>query len=168
MEHKKRLILLTLTVYTLSAYMLFAKPMVKWYDFNTGIKLAKKHKVPVVIDFFDQSCHWCMVMDRETFSDRAVITKMDKYYIPIRINMSSRDKIIYKGITFSSKEFASILGIEGLPTTVFMDKEGVLISKIPGYIKRNKYLSLLSYFKDECYKKEISFNDYMNGKTDCR
>ncbi len=168
MEHKKRLIILTLITYTLSVHILYAKPRIKWYDFNTGIKLAKKHNVPVVIDFFDKSCRWCVVMDRETFSDRAVIKKLDKYYISIRVNMSSRDKIIYRGIRFSSKEFASILGVEGLPTTVFMDKEGVLVSKIPGYIKRNKFLSLLSYFKDECYKKEISFNDYMKGKRDCR
>jgi thioredoxin-related protein len=109
-----------------------------------------------------------VVMDKETFSNKTVIQKMDKHYIPIRINMSSRDKIIYKGIKFSSREFASILGVEGLPTTIFMDKDGKLISKIPGYIKTKKYLSLLGYFKDECYKKEISFTDYMSGKRDCR
>jgi thioredoxin-related protein len=168
MEQKKRLILLTLLTFTLGINAVIAESMVKWYDFNTGMKLAEKHKVPAVIDFFDKSCRWCVVMDKETFSNRTVIQKMDKHYIPIRINMSSRDKIIYKGIKFSSREFASILGVEGLPTTIFMDKDGKLISKIPGYIKTKKYLSLLGYFKDECYKKEISFTDYMSGKRDCR
>ncbi len=168
MEHKKKLILLTLLTFILGINAVIAESMVKWYDFNTGMKLAKRHKVPVVIDFFDKSCRWCVVMDKETFSNRAVIKKMDKYYIPIRVNMSSKDKIIYKGIKFSSREFASILGVEGLPTTIFMDKDGKLISKIPGYIKTKKYLSLLGYFKDECYNKEISFKDYMSGKRDCR
>ena len=168
MKNNKRLILLTLLTYILCINTAIAAPMVKWYDFNTGIKLAEKQKVPVVIDFFDKSCRWCLVMDKETFSNRTVIKTMDRHYIPIRINMSSKDKINYKGVKLSSREFASILGVEGLPTTIFMDKNGKLISKIPGYIKTKKYLSLLGYFKDECYKKEISFTDYMSGKRDCR
>lgn len=168
MKHKKRLILLTLLTYTLCINAVIAESMVKWYDFNTGMKLAEKHKVPVVIDFFDKSCRWCVIMDKETFSSRMVIRMMDRHYISIRINMSSKDKINYKGIELSSREFASILGVEGLPTTIFMDKDGKLISKIPGYIKTKKYLSLLGYFKDECYKKEISFKDYMSRKRDCR
>jgi len=43
-----------------------------WLPFNEGMALAAKEKKHVVIDFYTTWCHWCKVMDRETFANPEV------------------------------------------------------------------------------------------------
>ncbi len=166
MKRMTGLMLVLLMYVIFPAEKLSSQPRIRWYDFNSGITLAMKQKKPMVISFFSNSCHWCSVMDDETFSNSTVVQRMKKYYIAVKVNLDSSDSIILQGQRFSASEFATLLGIDGLPATIFMDKNGKFITNIPGFIKTNTFLPLLRYVRNECYKKKISFQDYLNGK-DC-
>ncbi len=150
------LLLFTFTIYS----------QVKWYNFNSGYAAVKNSKKPAVIDFYADWCVWCKTMDSQTFANQKVSQKLSKDYIAIRINVENNETIQFENKTFTAQEFAAYCGVEGLPTIVFMDKEGKLVTRIPGYIKADVFLSLLDYMKEECYKKKVSFQDYMNNK-DC-
>ncbi len=139
---------------------------IKWYDFNYGYTAVKNTKKPAVIDFYADWCIWCKTMDKETFANPKVEQKLSRDYIAIRIDVEKNQTIQYENKTFTAQEFAAYCGVEGLPTLVFMDKEGKLVTRIPGYIKSDIFLSLLDYMKDECYKKKVSFHEYMQQK-DC-
>lgn len=162
---KKRIpyVLAIITV-LLGTYTIYSQ--IKWYDFNSGFAAVKNSKKPAVIDFYADWCIWCKTMDKETFSNPAVEKKLNRDYIAIRINVEKNDSITFENKTYSAQEFAAYCGVEGLPTLVFMDKEGKLVTRIPGYIKAEVFLSLLDYMKDECYKKKVSFHEYMQQK-DC-
>ncbi len=147
--------ILTVTIYS----------QIKWYDFNSGFMAVKKSRKPAVIDFYADWCVWCKVMDKETFANPAVEKKLSRDYIVIRINTEKNETIQFDGKTFTAQEFAAYCGVEGLPTLVFMDKDGKLVTRIPGYIKADVFLSLLDYMKDECYKKKVSFHEYMQQKN---
>ena len=107
-------------------------------------------------------------MDRKTFSNKKVIDKIRRYYIAIKVDLQTRKLINYRNNRFTPNQFSAYLGVQGLPTVVFMDKNGNFIEKIPGYLNPEVFLSLLGYFKEECYKKKVSFSDYMKGKADCK
>jgi thioredoxin-related protein len=142
---------------------------VVWHDFNSGIRLAMTKHMPIVMDFYADWCGWCKRMDRDVFSSKDVSKKLKNNYISIRVYMDKDpDEIIrYKNHTLTKQEFTAMLGIQGLPTVVFMDRDANLITKIPGYVKRKVFLSLLEYINDECYLKKISFDDYFKGKVVC-
>jgi thioredoxin-related protein len=146
-----------------------AAPKVTWYDFNEGIKMASEKKKPVVMDFYADWCGWCRKMDAEVFSDREVAAKLRDNYICIRLHTDkNRDETItYKNHVLTKQEFTMMLGIQGLPTVVFMDREGSLITKIPGFIDKSTFLPLLKFIGNDCYQKKVSFQDYLDGKVPC-
>jgi thiol:disulfide interchange protein len=140
---------------------------VTWHDYATGIKLARQYKRPLVVDFYADWCKWCKVMDEKTFSDPAVAAKLSRDYICVRVDTMSRSTIQFKKHRLGPQEFAQMLGVSGLPTVLFMDSNETIITRIPGFIDRDVFLPLLGYINDKCYLKNISFQDYKEGKIRC-
>jgi len=177
-------ILITITALS-AALLIFScgkeapeKPLVKspqqtgetrWYSFNEGFKKALKEKKPMVIDFYADWCKWCKVMDKETFADSEVASKLNKDYIAIRIHTDGppNQRIQFKSHNISVQEFSSMMGVRGLPTLVFMDAMGQPITKIPGFVKKDFFLPLLSYITEKCYSQNIAFKAYLKGNAPC-
>ncbi len=142
---------------------------ITWHPFNEGVKLAAEKRKHIVMDFYADWCGWCRKMEAEVFSDPEVAKNLRDNYICIRIH-TDRDPgetIKYKNHLLTKQEFSMMLGVQGLPTVVFMDRDGALITKIPGYINRETFLPLLRYIREECYQKKVPFKDYMDGKIPC-
>ncbi len=170
-KNKKR-VLLVLVLSFITIFLLdnssFSKSSIEWYSFNAGIKKAKSQKKHIVIDMYASWCHWCKVMDKETFEDSEVVKKIKKDYIPIRLDMDSRARIKYQKYNLTPNELSKLFGVQGLPTVVFMDKNGKFIDKLAGFIKPKLFSAILEYIKAECYKKDVTFKDYMGDKTKCK
>ena len=143
------------------------RPAVKWESFNSGLAKVFKEKKPAIIDFYADWCHWCKVMDRETFSNNEVAKILARDFITIRVDTQKEESINYMGKNTTSSQFGPMLGVRGLPTIVFMDKEGKLIDLVPGFVKPDIFIGILRYINEECYKRQISFDDYINKKADC-
>ncbi|MCU0844779.1 MAG: thioredoxin fold domain-containing protein [Spirochaetes bacterium] len=143
------------------------KGAVQWKSYEEGMKIARSEKKPAVIDFYASWCHWCVVMEKDTFADADVVKKLSDDFVPIKIDMESTKPFPVDGKSLRPADFAAMMGVRGLPTIVFVDKNGDLITQIPGYIKADTFLPLLSYIKSECYLRHISFKDYLDKKADC-
>ncbi len=50
-------------------------------------------------------------------------------------------------------------GGSGLPTLLFIDKEGTTLQKIPGFIEKEEFVVILDFFKEEAYN-TTSFDDF--------
>lgn len=168
-ESMKKYFLLIATIISLMIIPVNSAESIKWYDFNTGLDIAIKTGKPVFVDFYADWCYWCKEMDRKTFSDKEVIDYVKKNYIAVRIDTDDqRKKIIYKNQTYNSQSFSEAMGIEGLPTTLFIDKKGNIITSYPGYIEKKTFLDLLNYLKKECYLRNVKFDAYIGNKTLCQ
>ncbi|MCI0515000.1 thioredoxin family protein [candidate division KSB1 bacterium] len=140
-----------------------------WHDFNSGLQKAASQNKPILVDFYTDWCHWCKVMDEKTFHDPKVAQKLQQDFIAVRINAEDRDKTVtYKGQTYSNIQLTQAFRITGYPSLGFLDAKGDAITVIPGFIPPETFINILGYIDQECYKKQISFEDYLKKKTECQ
>ena len=147
---------------------LYPESPVKWYDFNSGFLEAKRTKKNILIDMYAPWCGWCKVMDKETFNNKKVAELLKNNFIAVRVDMDSRERINYKGYNLRPAEFSNLFGVQGLPTVVFLDDKGEFVDKVPGFVKADLFSIILQYITDGCYKKQILFKDYAEGREKCR
>ena len=137
-----------------------------WYtDWDKGIEAAKKEKKPVIIDFYANWCHWCKVMEEKTFSADEIKKRFSEDWIAIKINSDHKEKQgTFEGKTMSYPQLVRYFKVSGFPSYLFIDKEGNPVTIVSSYIPKEQFGPMLDYIKDELYKKNIKFNDYIKSK----
>jgi len=139
-----------------------------WYSYTDGFKLARSQKKPVVMFFYADWCRYCKLMDSTTYSDVSIVKKLKDSFVSIRVDTTSENGIIrMDNRDVPVSDMLMRFGVTGMPTTLFFDRNGDLVTGIPGYIEKEVFTPLLGYLQDECYLKKVSFEDYKNGKTAC-
>jgi uncharacterized protein YyaL (SSP411 family) len=67
---------------------------VNWFEWGTeAIEKAAKENKPIIISVGYASCHWCHVMEEETFMDTAVARIMNENFVSIKIDREERPDI---------------------------------------------------------------------------
>ena len=87
-------------------------------------------------------------MEKETFSQSAVVDFLNKNYISVRVNTDKNRKL--------SKQFF----VRGLPASWFVSEKGTKISSIPGYIEPQMMLHMLKFIHSDSYKK-MNLNEFI-------
>jgi uncharacterized protein len=71
-----------------------AENPVNWYPWGTEAwKKAKEENKLVLVSIGYSSCHWCHVMEHETFEDEGTAAIMNKYFICIKVDREERPDI---------------------------------------------------------------------------
>ncbi len=75
-----------------SPYLLqHAHNPVNWYPWNEeSLRKAKEENKPILVSIGYAACHWCHVMERESFEDEATAAIMNKHFINIKIDREER------------------------------------------------------------------------------
>lgn len=78
-----------------SPYLLqHAHNPVNWYAWNKEtLALAKKENKLLLISVGYSSCHWCHVMEHESFENEEVAAVMNKYFINIKVDREERPDV---------------------------------------------------------------------------
>lgn len=82
-------------IHETSPYLLqHAHNPVKWYPWNEKtLELAKKENKLILISIGYSSCHWCHVMEKESFENEEVAKLMNDNFINIKIDREERPDI---------------------------------------------------------------------------
>jgi thioredoxin-related protein len=139
-----------------------------WVSFNEGMARAAKENKHVVIDFYTSWCRWCKVMDQETFSDPDVKKLLREHFVAIRVDAEDKTQnLSYQGQEYSPFSLGRRFGVRGFPSLAYLDREGDLITVIPGFVPAKTFLPLLQYMQQECYKQRMTFDEFMKKKGNC-
>ncbi len=61
---------------------------IEWLEWGqTAFDRARSSGKPILLDITGSWCHWCHVMDETSYSDSAVISTVNKNFIPVRVDI---------------------------------------------------------------------------------
>lgn len=67
---------------------------VDWFEWGPeALAKAKRENKPIIISVGYASCHWCHVMEEESFMDTAVARRMNDHFVSIKIDREERPDI---------------------------------------------------------------------------
>src|SRR5258706_3399782 len=78
-----------------SPYLLqHATNPVDWYPWgDEAFGKARSEAKPVFLSIGYSTCHWCHVMERESFEDRAVAELLNQHFVPIKVDREERPDV---------------------------------------------------------------------------
>ncbi len=67
---------------------------VNWYPWgNEALEKAKKEDKPILVSIGYSACHWCHVMERESFENDTIAALMNTYFINIKVDREERPDV---------------------------------------------------------------------------
>jgi uncharacterized protein YyaL (SSP411 family) len=105
-----------------SPYLLqHAHNPVDWWPWgDDALAKSRIERKPILLSIGYAACHWCHVMERESFEDQATAALMNERFVPIKVDREERPDLdaIYMQAT------QAMTGHGGWPMTVFLTPEG--------------------------------------------
>lgn len=105
-------------IHETSPYLLqHAHNPVNWYPWGEeALAMAREQQKPILVSIGYAACHWCHVMERESFEDESTAALMNEHFINIKIDREERPDIdhIYMDAV------QAMTGSGGWPLNVFL------------------------------------------------
>ncbi len=134
-----------------SPYLLqHAHNPVDWYPWGPeALARARAEDRPIFLSIGYAACHWCHVMERESFEDQATAEQLNRGFVPIKVDREERpdlDQVYMSAVQ-------AMTGGGGWPMNVFLTPDG-----------RPFYGG--TYFPDTSRHGLPSFRDVLTGVTE--
>jgi uncharacterized protein YyaL (SSP411 family) len=95
---------------------------VDWYPWTPeAFERARAEDKPLLLSVGYSACHWCHVMERESFENEEIAALMNRLFVNVKVDREERpdiDQIYMQAVQ-------SMTGHGGWPMTVFLTPEGV-------------------------------------------
>ena len=126
---------------------------VDWYPWNkAALERAKKEKRPIFLSIGYSTCHWCHVMEKESFEDKEVADLLNTHYVAIKVDkeelpqLDAHYQTIYRNVTGKRGGWPLTLILTPTLQPLFV---GTYLPKERGY--GSKGLLYYLHFYAECY-----------------
>lgn len=94
---------------------------IHWYEWGEeAFAAARQQNKPILLDIGAVWCHWCHVMDRESYDDPEVAHIVNQHFVPIKVDRDERPDIDSR----YQAAISAISGQGGWPLTAFLTSEG--------------------------------------------
>ncbi len=95
---------------------------VDWYPWGAdALALARSEDRPILLSVGYSSCHWCHVMERESFEDTETAEFMNRHFVNVKVDREERPDVD----ALYMEAVQGMTGRGGWPMTLFLDPEGV-------------------------------------------
>jgi uncharacterized protein len=95
---------------------------VDWYPWGSeALDRAQREDRPILLSVGYSACHWCHVMERESFEDPETAAYMNEHFVNVKVDREERPDVD----ALYMEAVQAMSGHGGWPMTVFLDPEGV-------------------------------------------
>jgi len=105
-----------------SAYLRSAMHQpIQWHEWGEeAFDAAKRENKPVLLDIGAVWCHWCHVMDRESYDDPEIAAIVNEHFIAVKVDRDERPDIDSR----YQAAVQAVSGQGGWPLTAFLTPDG--------------------------------------------
>src|ERR1700693_6113603 len=105
-----------------SAYLRSAMHQpIQWHEWGAeAFAAAQRENKPMLLDIGAVWCHWCHVMDRESYDDAEIATIVNQHFIAVKVDRDERPDIDSR----YQAAVRAVSGQGGWPLTAFLTPEG--------------------------------------------
>jgi len=105
-----------------SAYLRSAMHQpIRWHEWGAeAFASAQRENKPMLLDIGAVWCHWCHVMDRESYDDPEVATIVNEHFVAVKVDRDERPDI---DIRYQAA-VSAVSGQGGWPLTAFLTPDG--------------------------------------------
>ncbi len=105
-----------------SAYLRSAMHQpIRWYEWgDEAFALAQRENKPMLLDIGAVWCHWCHVMDRESYDDPEIAKIVNEHFVAMKVDRDERPDIDSR----YQAAVSAISGQGGWPLTAFLTPGG--------------------------------------------
>ena len=94
---------------------------IRWHEWGEGaFEEAKRENKPILLDIGAVWCHWCHVMDRESYEDPEIAQIVNERFVAIKVDRDERPDVDSR----YQVAVQAISGQGGWPLTAFLTPEG--------------------------------------------
>jgi uncharacterized protein len=94
---------------------------IKWYEWGEdAFGLAKSQDKPILLDIGAVWCHWCHVIDRESYENPAIAKIINEHFVPVKVDRDERPDVDSR----YQSAISAISGQGGWPLTGFLMPDG--------------------------------------------
>ena len=109
---------------------------VDWYPWGPeALERARAEDRPILLSVGYSACHWCHVMEHESFEDDETARLMNEWFVPVKVDREERPDI--DSIYMSAVQ--QMTGHGGWPMTVFLTPDGAPFYGGTYYPKEPRY-----------------------------
>src|SRR5581483_10314916 len=105
-----------------SAYLRSAMHQpIQWHEWGAeAFVTAKRENKPMLLDIGAVWCHWCHVMDRESYDDPAIAAIVNEHFVAMKVDRDERPDIDSR----YQAAVQAVSGQGGWPLTAFLTPDG--------------------------------------------
>jgi len=132
-----------------SPYLLqHAHNPINWYAWNEkSLSMARNENKPIFLSIGYTACHWCQVMEKQSFNDKNIANLLNKHFISIKVDRESNPEID----EFYGNAVMFFRGQQGWPMSLFLTPDAKPFNG-GGYYNRQNFEALI-----------IEMSDYWNN-----
>jgi uncharacterized protein len=94
---------------------------IDWYEWGDGaFARAKNEDKPILLDIGAVWCHWCHVIDRESYENPEIAKVINEHFVPVKVDRDERPEVDSR----YQSAISAISGQGGWPLTGFLMPDG--------------------------------------------
>jgi len=94
---------------------------IRWHEWGeAAFALAQRENKPILLDIGAVWCHWCHVMDRESYENPAIAELVNEKYVAVKVDRDERPDVDSR----YQAAVQALSGQGGWPLTVFLTPDG--------------------------------------------
>ena len=134
---------------------------VAWQEWNKKtVARAKKENKLIYVSSGYFSCHWCHVMQRESYKNKKIAEILNKYFIPVKVDREINSALDSRLIDFVERT----QGRAGWPLNVFVTPEGYPLVGMT-YVPTKNFNDILENLKRRWKLEKSSLNEIAKSAT---